>query len=115
MIHNIHLVIERNEQYQSELAPDSELYEYNEYTAYSVDTDVTKIMAYATETTQFGNRSGSGNQSSNSIPYSEWIQLPEEQWNKILAKSKQERLENARHSQTSHSTTCHANTQNVET
>jgi hypothetical protein len=26
----------------------------------------------------------------NHIPYSEWIELPEEQWNKILAKRKQE-------------------------
>jgi hypothetical protein len=65
--------------------------------------------------TQFGNRSGSGNQSSNCIPYSEWIQLPEEQQNKILAKRKQERLENARHNQTSRPTTHHANTNNVET
>jgi hypothetical protein len=57
--------------YQSELAPDSELYEYNDHAAYSVDTDATEIMAYAMDITQFGNRSGSGNQSSNYIPYSE--------------------------------------------
>jgi hypothetical protein len=72
-------------------------------------------MAYATDATQFGNRSGSGNQSSNCIPYSEWIQLPEEQQNQILAKRKQERWENARRNQTSHPTTCRANTHNIET
>jgi hypothetical protein len=106
----------RQEVYLSELAPDPELYEYNDsYTAYSVDTDINEIMAYATDTTRFGNRSDSGNQSSNRIPYSEWIQLPEEQQNKILAKRKQERLENARCSQTSHPTTHYANTHNVET
>jgi hypothetical protein len=72
--------------YQSELAPDPERYECNDYAANSVDTDVTEIMAYATDTTRFGNRSGSGNQSSNHIPYPEWIELPEEQRNKILLK-----------------------------
>jgi hypothetical protein len=101
--------------YQSELASDPDPYDYNDYAAYSVDTDVTEIMAYATDTTRFGNRSGSGNQSSDRIPYSEWIQLPEEQRNQILAKRKQERLENARRSQTSHPATRRANTHNVET
>jgi hypothetical protein len=72
-------------------------------------------MAYAMDTTQSGNRSGSGNQSSDCVPYSEWIQIPEEQRNKILAKRKQERLENARCSQTSHPTTRRANTHNIET
>jgi hypothetical protein len=71
-------------------------------------------MAYAMETTRFGNRSGSGKQSSDRIPYSEWIQLPEEQWNKIFAKRKQERLENARHIQTSHPATRRSNTHNIE-
>jgi hypothetical protein len=45
----------------------------------------------------------------------EWIQLPEEQRNKILAKRKQERLENSRRSQTSHPATRHANPHNIET
>jgi hypothetical protein len=72
-------------------------------------------MAYAMDNTQFGNRSGSGNQSSDRIPYSEWIQLSEEQRNKILAKRKQGRLENARRNQTSHPTTRRANTHNIET
>jgi hypothetical protein len=71
--------------YQSELAPDFDQYDDVEYAAYSVDTDVVDIMAYAADTTQFGSRNGSTNQSSNRIPYSEWIQLPEEQRNKILA------------------------------
>jgi hypothetical protein len=91
--------------YQTELAPDPDPYDYNDYAAYSVGTDVTEIMAYETDTTRFGNRSGSGNRSSDRIPYSEWIQLPEEQRNKILAKIKQERLENAHPSQTSHPAT----------
>jgi hypothetical protein len=72
-------------------------------------------MAFATDTTPSGNRSGSGNQSSDCIPYSEWIQLPEEERNKILAKRKQERLENARRSQTSHPATHRAHTHNIET
>ena len=96
--------------YQSELAPDPDIYDYNDYAAYSVDTDVTDIMAFATDTTRLGNRSGSGNQSSDRIPYSEWIQLPKEERNKILAKRKQERLENARRSQTSHPATRRAHT-----
>jgi hypothetical protein len=37
--------------YQSQLAPDPDPYDYNDYTAYSVDTDVTEIMAYAMDTT----------------------------------------------------------------
>jgi hypothetical protein len=37
--------------YQSELAPDVDIYDYNDYAAYSVDTDVTDIMAYAPDTT----------------------------------------------------------------
>jgi hypothetical protein len=81
--------------YQSEIAPDTEPYDYKEYTVYSVDTDVTDIMAYATDTTRFGNRSGSGNQSSNCILNAEWIKIPEEQRQKILAERKQERLDNA--------------------
>jgi hypothetical protein len=101
--------------YQSELAPDIDQYDDVEYAAYSVDTDVVDIMAYAADTTRFGNRNGSTNQSSNRMPYSEWIQLPEEQQNKILAKRKQERLDNARKSQPSHTNTQRVNTHHVET
>jgi hypothetical protein len=116
MIHSVHLVIERNGQYISQ----SLLLIHNSMNTMItlpivLKKDVTEIMAYATDTTQSGNRSGSGNQSSDCIPYSEWIQIPEEQRNKILAKRKQERLENARCSQTSHPTTRRANTHNVET
>jgi hypothetical protein len=101
--------------YQSKHAPDIDQYDDLEYAAYSVDTDVVDIMAYAADTTRFGNRNESTNQSSNRIPYSEWIQLPEEQRNKILAKRKQERLDNARKSQPSHTNTRRANTHHVET
>jgi hypothetical protein len=72
-------------------------------------------MAYTTDTTRFGNRSGSGNQSSDRIPYLGWIQLPADQWNRILAKRKQERLDNACKSQTSHTNTRSANSHHVET
>jgi hypothetical protein len=44
--------------YQSELALSLDPYEDNDYAAYSVKTDVADIMAYATDTTRFGNRSG---------------------------------------------------------
>jgi predicted S18 family serine protease len=101
--------------YQSKLAPDIDQYDDVEYAAYSLDTDVVEIMAYAADTTRFGNGNGSTNQSSNRIPYSEWIQLPEEQRNKILAKRKQERLDNARKSQPSYTNTRRANTHHVET
>jgi hypothetical protein len=37
--------------YQSELAPDIDQYDDVDYAAYSVDTDVVDIMAYAADTT----------------------------------------------------------------
>jgi hypothetical protein len=101
--------------YQSELAPDIDPYDDMNYAAYSEDTDIADIMAYATDNTRFGNQNGSTSQSSNCVPYSEWIQLPEEQRNKILAKRKQERLANARKSQPSHTNTQCANTHHFET
>jgi hypothetical protein len=96
--------------YQSEFASDLDPYEDNDYASYSVDTDVADIMAYATDTTRFGNRSGSDNQSSNRIPYSKWIKMSEDKRNKILVQRKKERLETARGSQN-----CCANVHNVDT
>jgi hypothetical protein len=72
-------------------------------------------MAYATDTTCFGNKSGSSNQSSTRIPYSEWIMLPEEEQNKMLSKRKQERLDKARNIQASNPVTRRANTHNIDT
>jgi hypothetical protein len=96
--------------HQSEFASDLDPNEDHDYAAYSVDTDVADIMAYTTDTTRFGSRSGSGNQSSNRIPYSKWIKMSEEERNKILAQRKKERLETARGSQTRR-----ANVHNVDT
>jgi hypothetical protein len=100
---------------QSELDLEPDPYDDNDYYGYGVDTDVTYIMAYATDTTCFGDKSGSSNQSSNRIPYSEWIKLPEDERNKIFAKRKQERLDKARNRQASNPVTRRANTHNIDT
>jgi hypothetical protein len=52
----------------------------------SVHLVIERNGKYISPITRFENISGSSNQSSDHIPYSEWIQLPEEQRNKILAK-----------------------------
>jgi hypothetical protein len=96
--------------YQYEFALDLDPYEDNDFASYSVNTDVMEIMANETDTTRFGNRSGSGHQSSNRIPYSEWSKMLEEERKKILAQRKKERLETAHGSQTRH-----ANVHNVDT
>jgi hypothetical protein len=41
--------------YQSELDLEPYPYDVNDYHDYGLDTDVTDIMAYATDTTRFGN------------------------------------------------------------
>jgi hypothetical protein len=101
--------------YQSELDREPDPYDDNDYYDYGVDTDVTDIMAYATDTTRFGSKSVSSNQSSSRITYSERIKLPEEERNKIFAKRKQERLDKTRNRQASNPVTRRANTHNIDT
>jgi hypothetical protein len=68
-------------------------YEYlgnGPYEAYQVDTDISDIMAHASESKRFGNRSGSGNAKSSRIPYPEWIKMTQEERDWVLAKRIQE-------------------------
>jgi hypothetical protein len=45
------------------------------YEAYWVDTDISEIMAHASESHRFGNRSGTRNPRSKHIPYPDWIAM----------------------------------------
>jgi hypothetical protein len=43
------------------------------YEAYWVNTDISEIMAYASESNHFGNQAGTRKPTSKRIPYPEWI------------------------------------------
>jgi Reverse transcriptase (RNA-dependent DNA polymerase) len=66
---------------------------YGEYEAFHVDTDITDIMAYATNTNRLGNnRNNTGKPNVNFIPREEWNKLTQEQKDRLIAKRRQERM-----------------------
>jgi hypothetical protein len=60
-----------------------------EYEVFQVDTEITDIMAYATDTSKDGYQ---GKPASSFIPRDEWNKLSQEQKDRLIAKRRQERM-----------------------
>jgi hypothetical protein len=69
--------------------------DYGQYEVYQVDTDISEIMAYASNVNKFSNHPGIHNQASNRVPYADWIKMTQEQCDQLISKSNQERLAKA--------------------
>ena len=65
-----------------------------EYEVFQVDTDINDIMAYNTDTNRFGKKYNSGKPSSTFLPRDEWNKLTQDQKDRLIAKRRQERMNN---------------------
>ena len=68
------------------------LFRSGEYDVFHVDTEVSDIMAFATDTKRFSNRQ-QGNQKTSTarLPREEWNKMTQEQRNKVIERIRQER------------------------
>jgi hypothetical protein len=80
------------------------------YEAYRVDTDISEIMANVSDTNRYGSISNLGKTQSTFLPRNEWDKLSQEQKDQLIAKQRQEQMnQNSYKSKSSHAT-CQANT-----
>ena len=64
-----------------------------EYKVFQVDTDISDIMAYATDTNRFGNNRNGSKPTSSFLPREEWDKLTQEERDRLIAKRRQERMQ----------------------
>lgn len=76
--------------YAANFEPDDNLYDTNDHHTFGIDTDVTDILAYTTNT-RFQGPSGNRNDQSPYLPREEWLKLTPEKREEILTKRRMEK------------------------